>query len=232
MKYKNIINAIFIERPNRFIAVCKIDEKVINVHVKNTSRCTELLVTGAEVFLEYNKSKSRKTDYTLITVKKGEKLFNLDSQIPNILAFNGIKNGTIILPNLNDEIFILKKEVKYKNSRFDIYGETISGIKFFLEVKGVTLEENGEVKFPGAPTIRGTKHVLELIEAKNEGYRSYVLFVIQVEGITYLKLYDEMDKKFAEALRYADKCGVNIIAYDCVVAPNEIEISKKVEVLL
>lgn len=230
MKYKNSFKATFIERPNRFIAKCKLDDEIVTVHIKNTSRCTELLIQGAEVYLEYNPSKARKTNYSLISVRKGEKLYNLDSQIPNDLAYEGIQGGYIQLPNLNGEISVLKREVTYNNSRFDIYAETTHGDKCFIEVKGVTLEFDGIVKFPGAPTTRGTKHLKELIQAKNEGYRTYVLFIIQVEGISHLEPHDEMDIKFSNMLREAKQSGVEILAYDCKVFIDGIELSKLVEV--
>lgn len=232
MKYLNSIKATFIERPNRFIAKCMINNEVVLAHVKNTSRCTELLIEGATVYLEFAPSKNRKTDYSLISVLKRDRLFNLDSQVPNDLAFDGIQKGIITLPNIEGEYTVLKKEVTYKKSRFDIYVETNIGEKCFIEVKGVTLEQNGVVKFPGAPTTRGTKHVLELIEAKKEGYRSFILFVIQVEGIKLLQPFDEMDKKFADALREAYKTGVQIIAYDCHVTEDSIELSQGVKVKL
>lgn len=232
MKYMNSIKATFIERPNRFIAKCKIDDEIVIVHVKNTSRCTELLVEGATVYLEYAPSNTRKTDYSLISVLKDTRLFNLDSQVPNELALEGIRNGTIKLPSIKGEYTLLKKEVTFKNSRFDIYAETDIGEKCFIEVKGVTLEHNGVVKFPGAPITRGTKHVLELIEAKKEGFYAFILFIIQVEGIQLLVPYEEMDKKFTNALREADKSGVEIVAYDCCVTKDSIEIAKQVLVKL
>lgn len=232
MKYLNSIRATFIERPNRFIAKCLLGEEMVTAHIKNTSRCTELLIRGAEVYLEYAPNRTRKTDYSLITVKKGEKLFNLDSQIPNELVFQSLKNGTLKLPNIEGEFSVLRKEVTYKNSRFDIYGETIKGEKFFLEVKGVTLEQDGVVMFPGAPTTRGNKHLNELMIANLEGYHSFVLFIIQVEGIKYLKPHDEMDIQFSNSLRKASKSGVGILAYDCIVSTDGIEISQQVEVKL
>lgn len=232
MKYLNSIEATFIERTNRFIAKCKINEEIVVVHIKNTSRCTELLVEGATVFLEYAPSKTRKTDYSLITVRKGKRLFNLDSQVPNDLAIDGLKNGKIKLPNITNEFTLLKKEVTYQHSRFDIYAETTDEEKCFIEVKGVTLEQDNIVKFPGAPTTRGTKHVIELMRAKEEGFHTFVLFIIQVEGITRLVPYDEMDKKFTNALRKAYDSGVEVLAYDCIVTNDSIEISKAVEVTL
>lgn len=232
MKYKNSMKATFIKRPNRFIAICKIGAEIIPVHVKNTSRCTELLIEGAEVYVEYVPNKNRKTDYSLIAVKKGNKLFNLDSQVPNEISVDAIAEGVIELPNVKGDITLLKREVTYRTSRFDIYAETSLGEKCFIEVKGVTLEDEGIVKFPGAPTTRGVKHIKELIQATEEGYKTFILFVIQTNDISYLTPYVEMDKKFSELLREAANLGVEVIAYDCHVTENSIEIAYPVEVRL
>lgn len=232
MKYINSIKATFVRRPNRFIAECKIDNEMVIAHVKNTSRCTELLIEGAEVYLEYVPSKKRKTDYSLITVKKDNKLFNLDSQVPNEIASSGIEEGIIQLPGIDGEMTLIKREVTYRNSRFDIYVETSLGEKCFIEVKGVTLEEEGMMKFPGAPTTRGTKHVKELIQAKEEGFKSFVLFIIQTSDASCITPHDKMDKKFSETLREAANCGVEVIAYDCHVTEDSIEIARPVEVRL
>jgi len=230
MKYHNIVQATFLERPNRFIAHCKIDDEVVIAHVKNTGRCKELLITGSTVYLQHNPSPKRKTDYSLITVKKTDSLINIDSQAPNVVALEGIKGRLITLPGLIGETILLKREVTYGQSRFDLYLQTASGQEAFIEVKGVTLEDKGVVKFPDAPTKRGTKHIYELIEAKKAGYEVYILFVIQMATVTCFTPNQETDPEFSKALKMAQEAGVNIVAYECLVTPESMEISKPVTV--
>ena len=226
MKYENIKEAVFIERPNRFIANVCIDGKEEKVHVKNTGRCRELLLKGCRVFLEESKNSARKTKYSLVAVYKGERLINMDSQIPNYVAEEALKKGIIKEIGIPD---FVKREVKYSQSRFDIYYEK-DGRKGFIEVKGVTLEKNGEVLFPEAPTERGTKHIKELIKAKKEGYEAAVLFVIQMKDVSFFAPNAETDKDFSQALKNAKEEGVNILAYDCDVKEDEIVLKDKVEV--
>jgi sugar fermentation stimulation protein A len=226
MKYENIKEAVFIERPNRFIANVCIDGKEEKVHVKNTGRCRELLLKGCRVFLEESKNSARKTKYSLVAVYKGERLINMDSQIPNYVAEEALKKGIIKEIGIPD---FVKREVKYSQSRFDIYYEK-DGRKGFIEVKGVTLEKNGEVLFPDAPTERGTKHIKELIKAKKEGYEAAVLFVIQMKDVSFFAPNAETDKDFSQALKNAKEEGVNILAYDCDVKEDEIVLKDKVEV--
>lgn len=232
MKYDNIVKAQFVERPNRFIAHCKIENETVIVHVKNTGRCKELLIPGATVYLEYAPSPKRKTDYSLIAVEKDSYLINMDSQAPNYVTLEGLQNNVIQLPNLQGEVTLLKREVKYGNSRFDVYIETELGEKGFIEVKGVTLEEDGTVMFPDAPTARGTKHIYELIQAKEAGYRAYILFIIQMKPVKYFTPNKKMDQAFAEALGEANRKGVEIIAYDCTITRDTMEASSSVEVRL
>ena len=226
MKYENIKEAVFIQRPNRFIANVCIDGKEEKVHVKNTGRCRELLLKGCRVFLEESKNSARKTKYSLVAVYKGERLINMDSQIPNYVAEEALKKGIIKEIGIPD---FVKREVKYSQSRFDIYYEK-DGRKGFIEVKGVTLEKNGEVLFPDAPTERGTKHIKELIKAKKEGYEAAVLFVIQMKDVSFFAPNAETDKDFSQALKNAKEEGVNILAYDCDVKEDEIVLKDKVEV--
>lgn len=246
MKYKNIVEAKFINRPNRFIANVEIDGKVETVHVKNTGRCKELLTSGATVYLEKasekpNKEKiARKTNYDLVAVIKEREnlppiLINMDSQAPNIAAANWIKEN---ISNLGEESkdYTLRTEVMYGNSRFDLCvehfikdGETE---KTFIEVKGVTLENNGVVLFPDAPTQRGIKHIKELEKCVKDGHKAYILFVVQMKGATEFRPNEQTHKDFADALRHAVKSGVKIIARDCVVTPDTMQIDKKVDVLL
>ena len=231
MKYDNIVKATFIKRPNRFISHCLVDGKEVIAHVKNTGRCGELLIEGVTVYLEHAPSPTRKTDYSLIAVEKGDRLINMDSQAPNKVAYEGITSGAITLPGVKGEWTYMKQEFKYENSRFDLYMETNLGEKILLEVKGVTLEMDDVVMFPDAPTTRGDKHVKELVEAKRTGYLTYVLFVVQMKGVSYFTPNDERDPKLAKSLRLAKEAGVEILAYDCVVKPDGLSVKDEVEVV-
>jgi len=231
MKYKNIVKAIFIKRPNRFISHCLVDGAPVIAHVKNTGRCAELLIGGATVYLEHAPSPTRKTDYSLIAVIKGDRLINIDSQAPNKIALEGLKSGAIQLPELSSEISLIRQEYKYKNSRFDLYVETEKE-KVLIEVKGVTLEMADIVMFPDAPTVRGDKHVNELICAKQEGYLAYVIFIVQMSDVAYFTPNVERDPKLAASLKLADAAGVRILAYDCDVRPDEIRMNEIVRVEL
>ena len=231
MNYKKIVQATFIERPNRFIAYCKINETIEKVHVKNTGRCRELLIPNCTVYLEESDNPNRKTKYSLIAVQKGNRLINMDSQVPNKVVQEALINKTIVLPGLDEEITFIKPEKTYKNSRFDIYIET-ENKKAFIEIKGVTLEEEGVVLIPDAKTERGVKHIKELIEAKKDGYYSYVVFVVQMKDVQYFTPNIKMHKELGDALIEAQNAGVNVLAYDCEVNPNSIEIKDEVNVKL
>jgi sugar fermentation stimulation protein A len=222
--YKNILKGTFLSRPNRFIAKVDIGGEVWDCHVKNTGRCRELLTEGCTVILEESGNPNRKTKYDLIAVYKGERLINMDSQVPNKCAME-------FLPNIFDNIKYIKPECVYKNSRFDFYIET-ENEKIFLEVKGVTLEDEGIVRFPDAPTERGVKHLKELTECINEGYKAYVLFVIQMDDVKCFMPNDGTHPEFGKALRNAAKAGVNVLAYSCKVTESSIEIAEKVAVKL
>ena len=230
MKYNNIEQGIFLNRPNRFIAEVLIGEDNHTVHVKNTGRCRELLVKGAKVWLEKSQNPLRKTQYDLVCVEKNKDkssvIINMDSQIVNDVAEEWLKKGELF----SDDALI-KREVKYKNSRFDFYIES-EDRKVFLEVKGVTLENDGIASFPDAPTERGIKHINELISSIDDGYEAYILFVIQMKGIKYFEPNDITHKAFGDALRNAKEKGVNIIAMDCKVTPEEIVIDKDIEIRL
>ena len=227
MTYKNIVSGRFISRPNRFIAKVNINGQQETVHVKNTGRCKELLIPGCKVFLAPSENPNRKTKFDLIAViKKTENkeiLINMDSQIPNLAAVEWLKKGTLFSKEA-----LIKREVTFKNSRFDLYIED-DGRKAFIEVKGVTLENNGTAMFPDAPTIRGVKHINELIEATKEGYEAYVLFVIQMRGAKEFKPNNKTHKEFGEALKRAYASGVKILAYDCNVTPSTIEINSPIK---
>lgn len=226
MRYNNIVEGKFLSRPNRFIADVKINGKTETVHVKNTGRCRELLVPNATVFLEKSDNPFRKTEYDLVAVYKGEMLINMDSQVPNDVAFEWLKSG-----NLFSKDAKIRREVKYKNSRFDFYIED-GNRKIFLEVKGCTLEQDGIALFPDAPTERGVKHIEELIDCLKEGFEAYILFVIQMKGVKVFKPNDNTHKKFGDTLLKAKKSGVNILAYDCTVTPDSIYINKEVKIEL
>lgn len=229
MKYNKIIEGIFIKRPNRFIAQVLIHGEEETVHVKNTGRCKELLVPGVKVILEdCSHQLNRKTKYSLIAVWKGDLLVNIDSQVPNAVVFEAIaKNKIKGLENIN----YLKREVTFRRSRYDLYFES-EREKGFIEIKGVTLEEEGICMFPDAPTERGTKHVLEMIEAVKEGYIGILFFLVQMKGPKLFQLNWQMDPVFSEAVNAAKEKGVQVIAYDSVVVENNIQIGDPVEILL
>ena len=225
MKYERIETGKFIERPNRFIAYVEIAGQKETVHVKNTGRCAELLTPGATVYVQKVDNPERKTQWDLIGVKKGKRMINMDSQIPNKVVEEWIRKG-----NLFPDATLIKTETTYKQSRFDLYVEE-GNRKIFIEVKGVTLENNGVVKFPDAPTERGIKHLNELCEAVEEGYEAYVFFVIQMKGVKYFTPNMKTHAAFGEALRNAKEQGVHILAYDCRVTKDSIEIEKEVPVI-
>ncbi len=228
MIYNKIKKGLFIDRPNRFVAHVLIDGKEETVHVKNTGRCRELLIKGTEVILEESDNPKRKTKYSLIAVYKGQRLINMDSQAPNSAAFEAVKNGIIKEIGVPDYV---KREVTYSKSRFDLYFEK-GGKKGFIEVKGVTLEKDSMTYFPDAPTQRGARHLEELIKAKGEGYEAYVLFVIQMKGVTGFSPNYETDLNFAQTLKQAQNKGVNVIAYDCNVYKDKMDIDSPVNVIL
>lgn len=231
MNYKKIVKAKFIERPNRFIAYCEVDGNIEKVHVKNTGRCRELLIPECTVYLEESDNPNRKTKYSLISVEKGKRIINMDSQVPNKVVYEGLKNNKIKLPGISEEITLIKPEKTYGNSRFDIYLEA-GNRKAFIEVKGVTLEEDNIVKFPDAKTERGVKHINELIEASKDGYYCYILFLIQMDNVLYFTPNKEMHKELGDALIKAKNNGVEILAYDSIVKIGSININEKIKVVL
>ena len=227
MKYEHITEGRFIDRPNRFIAHVEINGQVETVHVKNTGRCRELLIPGVQVFLEKSSNPARKTAYDLICVnKKGRGLINMDSQIPNKAALEWVKAG-----HLFPEKVQVTPEKTYGNSRFDLY-VCSEKRKAFIEVKGVTLESDNIARFPDAPTERGVKHLKELIHCMQEGYEAYLLLVIQMKGVDRFEPNWETHREFGETLQEAKKAGVHILAYDCLVEPDRMEIQDPVPVCL
>ena len=225
MQYQNMVPGVFLRRPNRFIAHIVIDGQEQVCHVKNTGRCRELLPEGAAVFCQESQNPNRKTKYDLITVRKGERLINMDSQAPNTAAGEWLSSGGL------GEISDLKPETKHGGSRFD-FSFVKDGRKCFLEVKGVTLETDGVCAFPDAPTERGAKHLRELTQAAREGYGAYVLFVIQMSDVKYLHPNDATDPEFGKALRKAAQAGVTVLAMDCAVTENSMTLRLPVRVKL
>lgn len=226
---KNIKRAEFIRRPNRFQAYVKLDNEEIMVHVPNTGRCKEILIPGTTVILREENNPTRKTKYDLIGGYKNDKFINIDSQMPNKVVEEALKLGNIKkLKKYN----IIKREKTYGKSRFDFKLVNNLGEEYYLEVKGVTLEENGITKFPDAPTERGTKHILELIDAKNNGIGAGVLFLIQMDNVKYFTPNKEMDRNFSEALIAANEVGVDIFAYECDIDEDFITLKKEVKVIL
>ncbi len=225
MRYENMVPGVFIKRPNRFIAHVQIDGKEQICHVKNTGRCRELLSAGAQVWCQESTNPARKTKYDLITVKKGERLINMDSQAPNAAAKEWLLAGG--LGKIDD----LRAETVRGDSRFD-FSFTLEGKQCFMEVKGVTLENDGVCAFPDAPTQRGTKHLKGLTQLAKEGFGAYVLFVIQMADVKYLHPNEETDPAFAQALRYAAQCGMTVLAMDCAVTEDRMEIRLPVPVKL
>ncbi len=230
MKYKNIVEGVFVSRPNRFIANVIVNGVEQTVHVKNTGRCKELLVDGAKVYLSVSDNPARKTKYDLVAVEKitdrGILLINMDSQIPNDAVAEWLpKSG------LFSDKAVYRREYTYGKSRFDLYVED-GNRKAFVEVKGVTLENNGIVSFPDAPTERGVKHIEELIKALEMGYESYIVFVVQMKGVTEFRPNKERHPEFADVLKKACNSGVKIIALDCFITPNEMMIDSDINVRL
>lgn len=233
MEYGNVLPGRFLSRPNRFIAQVEIAGEPCVCHVKNTGRCQELLVPGAAVYMEESSNPARKTKYDLIAVEKqterGKLLINMDSQAPNRAAKEAIPH---LLPGLT----LLRPETVFGNSRFDFYAEAKGADgaleRWFIEVKGVTLEENGVARFPDAPTQRGAKHLRELCRCVEEGYHAAVLFLIQMKGVALFEPNGATDPEFAAALRRAAAQNVEIWARDCLVTPGSMRLDKPVRVRL
>ena len=225
MTYENMTPGIFLARPNRFIAHIQIDGAVEVCHVKNTGRCRELLIPGCTVYCQRSDNPNRKTKFDLIAVQKGDRLINMDSQAPNKAAGEWLADGGL------GEITDLRAEVKHGDSRYD-FSFIKDGKRCFLEVKGCTLETDGVCAFPDAPTERGAKHIRGLTAAAREGYGAYILFVIQMSDVKYIRPHDETDPEFGQALREATQNGVQVLAMDCAVTPDTMQIRLPVLVKL
>lgn len=246
MKYDNIIEGKFIKRLNRFIAEVELKGEVVQVHVKNTGRCKELFIPGVTVYLEPAKNPERKTKYSLIAVVKENYLINIDSQVPNgvveellkeVMAYQQGQAITVYSHNIDlimefsarfPGLSYIKREKTYNNSRFDIYYELVSGTKGFIEVKGVTLEDDQVARFPDAPTERGSKHIGELMDSIHEGYVSYVFFLIQLSPVKWFEGNRMTDPKFCQTLSKAYKEGVTILCYDSLITENSIVVNQPI----
>lgn len=226
MKYKNIVKGTFIRRPNRFIAYVDIAGVEEKVHVKNTGRCGEILIEGSTVYLEKSDNAERSTGYDLVAAEKNGTIINIDSQAPNKVVDTWIRESGYF-----HELTYVKPEYTFGDSRIDFYIEA-NGRRILLEVKGVTLEKDGVVSFPDAPSDRAIKHLKELTKAVEEGFEAYVFFVVQIEGVTYFRPEAERHPAFAEALREAQAGGVHLLAYDCCVTEDSLEIRQPVTVYL
>ena len=225
MQYDNMVPGIFLARPNRFIAHVQIDGKVETVHVKNTGRCKELLPVGAKVWCQKSSNPQRKTQVDLVSVHKGARIINMDSQAPNEAVWEWLSSGGL------GEVSDLRREVMFEDSRFD-FAFRKDGVQCYLEVKGVTLETEGVCAFPDAPTQRGTRHIRELMKAVAAGCGAYVLFVIQMADAEYLHPNDATDPAFGAALREVSQAGVQVLAMDCEVTPTTMSLNKEVPVRL
>lgn len=224
MKYNNIVKGRFISRPNRFIALCEVDGEIYKCHVKNTGRCRELLTENAVVYLDKAENPDRKTPFDLVKVRKGDLLVNMDSNAPN-------KVFREYIPKLFGDVVKIKPEYTYGKSRIDFLVETEQDKKL-IEIKGVTLENDGIVRFPDAPTERGIKHIHELIEAKKAGFDCYIAFIVQMEGMREFRPNWDTHPAFGEALIEAQNNGVKILALGCTVTETDLDITYKIPVIL
>lgn len=216
MKYDNIQKAVFLDRPNRFIARIRLDGAPETCHVKNTGRCRELLVPGAEIYVQRVQNPARKTAFDLIAVRKGERLINMDAAAPNAVFPEWAKDAGVF-----GQIALLRPETVHGDSRFDFYLESDLG-PAFVEVKGVTLEENGVVRFPDAPTERGVKHLKGLAECVREGFHAHAVFVVQMADVRWFEPNRETHPAFADALLAAREAGVQLHAFSCRVTEDSI----------
>ncbi len=226
MLYSNIQQGYFLSRPNRFIAHVEINGVIEICHVKNTGRCRELLTKRAVVYVQQHDDSKRKTKYSLIAVRKGNLLINMDSQAPNKAVAEWLTEKQLF-----GEIRVMKPECRHGNSRFDFYLETEKR-KIFIEVKGVTLENDGIAMFPDAPTARGVKHLQELTDCLQQGYEAAAIFVIQFTGAKLFRPNYTTHPEFAKALRAAQAAGVQVMALECTVTPESMCIGKSVPLQL
>lgn len=226
MIYENILPAIFVDRPNRFIAHVELNGRLEVCHVKNTGRCRELLIPGCRVYVQHQPSPTRKTAYDLIAVEKGERLLNMDANAPNRIFGEYVRAGRFLRG-----WSVIRPETTHGDSRFDFYLES-PGHRLFAEVKGVTLEDDGVMRFPDAPTERGVKHLEGLARCVQEGYEAWAVFVIQTENVRWMEPNRRTHPAFADAMRQAAQAGVHLLALDCHTEPDRLEICRPVEIRL
>lgn len=226
MIYENILPAIFVDRPNRFIAHVELNGRLEVCHVKNTGRCRELLIPGCRVYVQHQPSPTRKTAYDLIAVEKGERLLNMDANAPNRVFNEYVRAGRFLRG-----WSVIRPETTHGDSRFDFYLES-PGHRLFAEVKGVTLEDDGVMRFPDAPTERGVKHLEGLARCVQEGYEAWAVFVIQTEDVRWMEPNRRTHPAFADAMRQAAQAGVHLLALDCHTKPDRLEIRRPVEIRL
>lgn len=226
MIYENILPAVFVDRPNRFIAHVELNGRLEVCHVKNTGRCRELLIPGCRVYVQHQPSPTRKTAYDLIAVEKGERLLNMDANAPNRVFNEYVRAGRFLRG-----WSVIRPETTHGDSRFDFYLES-PGHRLFAEVKGVTLEDDGVMRFPDAPTERGVKHLEGLARCVQEGYEAWAVFVIQTENVRWMEPNRRTHPAFADALRQAVQAGVHLLALDCHTEPDRLEIRRPVEIRL
>lgn len=226
MIYENILPAIFVDRPNRFIAHVELNGRLEVCHVKNTGRCRELLIPGCRVYVQHQPSPTRKTAYDLIAVEKGERLLNMDANAPNRVFNEYVRAGRFLRG-----WSVIRPETTHGDSRFDFYLES-PGHRLFAEVKGVTLEDDGVMRFPDAPTERGVKHLEGLARCVQEGYEAWTVFVIQTENVRWMEPNRRTHPAFADAMRQAAQAGVHLLALDCHTEPDRLEIRRPVEIRL
>ena len=226
MIYENILPAVFVDRPNRFIAHVELNGRLEVCHVKNTGRCRELLIPGCRVYVQHQSSPTRKTAYDLIAVEKGERLLNMDANAPNRVFNEYVRAGRFLRG-----WSVIRPETTHGESRFDFYLES-PGHRLFAEVKGVTLEDDGVMRFPDAPTERGVKHLEGLARCVQEGYEAWAVFVIQTEDVRWMEPNRRTHPAFADAMRHAAQAGVHLLALDCHTEPDRLEICRPVEIRL
>ena len=226
MIYENILPAVFVDRPNRFIAHVELNGRLEVCHVKNTGRCRELLIPGCRVYVQHQPSPTRKTAYDLIAVEKGERLLNMDANAPNRVFNEYVRAGRFLRG-----WSVIRPETTHGDSRFDFYLES-PGHRLFAEVKGVTLEDDGVMRFPDAPTERGVKHLEGLARCVQEGYEAWAVFVIQTENVRWMEPNRRTHPAFADVLRQAVQAGVHLLALDCHTEPDRLEICRPVEIRL
>ena len=228
MKYQKIVTGVFRSRPNRFVAMCEVEGQTYRCHVKNTGRCRELLIPGVQVYLQDRRGEGGSTDFSLIAVKKGDQIVNIDSQAPNAVVKEALLSGSLVLPGFEDPDLV-RGEYTFGDSRLDFYIEKGSR-KGLVEVKGVTLEVEGAALFPDAPTQRGIKHLNEL--SKAEGYDRFVIFVIQMKGVALFSPNNATHPQFGQSLKDAQTAGVTVLAFDCDVTEDSLILDSPIPVVL